>query len=234
MADMIFLPVGKETWLSRLNPMVKLLYGAFISIMISTGSDLEIAVLSVLLVIISYSASIPLISRLIHTPSILIIALLILITDAINGQDGWGTLSFLSLFSIAVIFIGSTDMMDFSASLGSALSHIIGRKAYGFASDVIITMSMLPDIFIVSSEMLTARRVRGGSFRSHPIKNLSEYTVSFMILMIRRASELSDALDARSYERNAKRLSPPYRRSDVLLLIILIVSGGIALWIRLH
>lgn len=234
MAPMILLPVGKNTWLSRLNPMVKLLYGTFISILISTGSPIEITILAAILTIIAYASSIPLISRFLHTPSILVIALLILITDVINGSDGWGTLSFLSLFSIAVIFIGSTDMMDFSASLGSALSHIIGKKAFQFSSDVMITMSMLPYIFISSSEMLTARRVRGGKFCSHPIKNLCGYTISFMIHMIRRASELSDALDARAYDRNAKRIAPPYRRSDILLLIILIVAGGFVFWIRTH
>ena len=236
MARLIFFPECHGTRLERVNPFVKLCYMLVLSVVVSRSGGYALFLEAFLLIILAYSQKINLIGKLFTTFSIMFLALLVAVTEHLSFhnalQTANATIRFLSLFSLAVILTASTDTVLLSASLGSALSHIAGRKAHVLSSSVMLVFALLPDIFLSSSGMLTARRARGGNFASHPFKNLTEYTVSFMTRLLERAEEFEEALEARSYDREAGRLAPPYRASDIVLLILLLPLLGGLLWIN--
>lgn len=234
MAMLIFYPENHGTRLERVNPMVKLCYMLALSIVLSqTGGGLlflEAAILTLL----AYCQKIKLLGKIFKTFSIVFLAALIAVTEYLNSdimQAASATVRFLSLFALAIIFTASTDTVLLSASLGNALSRVAGKKAYALSSDVMLVFALLPDIFLSSSEMLTARRARGGSFTAHPFRNLTEYTVSFLSRLFERAEIFASALEARYYDREARREAPAYRRSDAVLLSLLLPITGGLLWI---
>ncbi len=236
MARLIFRPERKETYLSRMNPLSKLIALIILSVLASlTESLIPVAIFFLLLNLIALSASIPLIKRLLSASSIMLLALLILITGYLSSSDAqsaWAeALRFISLFSLAIIFTGSTDMIDLSSSLGKALRPIAGRKAYALSSNVMLVFALLPDIFASAEEMLNARRARGGRFIAHPVRNISEYTVSLMKRLIARSFAFSEALDARAYSSERERSAPAFTFKDGMLIAAIALSG--AIWINM-
>ena len=236
MALMIFYPECHGTRLERVNPLVKLLYLLALSVVFSRSGSYVLFAEALALTALAYAQRINLLGKLLRTFAIVFLAALIAVTEYLSTrtalQTATATVRFLSLFAAAVVFTASTDTVELSASLGNALSHIAGKSAYALSSSVMLVFALLPDIFLSSSEMLTARKARGGSFRSHPFRSLTEYTVSFLTRLFERAEEFEEALEARSYDRTARRLAMPYRKSDWALLAALPFLAGGLLWIN--
>ncbi len=236
MASMIFLPDGKDTALSRRNPLSKLIALIAISGAALSGPDESVPVILGALIIISYVFSVPIVKRLWEAKAMLLIAVFIGLAEYFQDGDILSSLAesaaFITVLGSATLFTATTDPVELSSSIGSALTHIAGKKAWGFASDIMLTISILPSIFQVSSEMMEARKSRGGRFAAHPIKNLSEYTISLISLLIERMINLSDALESREYDRNAERAAAPYALPDILLALITAILAFTLIWIE--
>ena len=235
MARLIFLPENTDTYLSRRNPLAKLAALIAASIIISVSSGLMTLWIALFLAAVSYSAGIPLIRRLLSVPAILIVAALIAITGYMSSSDAvlslLEALSFISLFSAAIIFTGSTDTVDLASSLGRLIAPAIGTRAYSLASDAMLVIALLPDIFLSSEEMLNARKARGGRFLAHPAANLSEYAISLMKRLLSRSAALSDALEARSFSRSRERSAPPFTVYDAIMAAGSV--GAVVIWISM-
>lgn len=235
MAPMIFISDGNDTGLSRLNPITKLICLLSLSIICLSGPDEAVISCFIIIPIIAYSSRIQLFRRLWEARAMLCMALFIMMTGCIFEKDIaesiLKTLTFMIILSGAIIFTASTDPMETSAAIGSALSHIAGKRGWAMAADMMLTISILPSIFQITEEMLSARRSRGGRFSKHPIRYVTEYTISVMSLLIDRMTAFSDALDCRSYKRETTRNAPSYSCADMLLIIISIAIAVIAIWI---
>ncbi len=129
------------------------------------------------------------------------------------------TSRFLSAISVAALYIATTDLTELSAALGTALGKVIGKPAWRFASGVMLTIALFPLIFQAATEMLAARKARGGSFFSHPVRNLTDYTVSLMRLLFQKILIFQDAMYARAYSPEAERTAPLYHPLDLVFVL---------------
>ncbi len=141
------------------------------------------------------------------------------------------TARFLSLITVASLFVLKTDLLALSSSLGKVLSTVFGRTGWRAASYLMLSLSIFPIVFESADEMLRARRSRGGSFFSHPVKNLTEYTVSLMRLLFEKVLIFQDALYSRSFTINGEKTVCPPKRSDcVLLFLFILLFSGVIVW----
>lgn len=86
-----------------------------------------------------------------------------------------------------------------------------------------LTLTLLPLILNSAKEMQEARINRNGSFITHPIKNLKEYSVSLMRLLFDKLETFNDALIARSFSSEKSRNSEEWKISDTLIFSSLLV-----------
>lgn len=141
------------------------------------------------------------------------------------------TSRFLSLITVASLFVLKTDLLSLSSSLGKILSIPFGAAGWRASSYLMLSLSFFPIVFESADEMLQARRSRGGSFFSHPVKNLTEYTVSLMRLLFEKVLIFQDALYSRSFTINGeKTVSPPERSDCILLFIFVLFFTGVIVW----
>ena len=228
---------SRVSWLSRFNPTAKLFVLILGSVLISQSGKQGALCAFAISIAIACSAKINPLKLLAGSSAMVFVALMIAITEYWSTEDALPSmieaLRFLSLYIASASFAFSTDQSQMAASLGSALSYIIGKSAWRISSAVMLTISMLPWIYSSASTMYTARRARGGSFISHPIRNLTEYTVSLMLVLIRKAETFQDALESRSFSDTAQREAPPYRAKDVIAISSAIIATGAFLWIKL-
>lgn len=224
------------TMLERINPFIKLLLMIVLSIAFSSYSGISLYIGFSLLVIIGYSSKIKLLRELMKMPMLLLIALVVAISEYIATNElsaSFGKfVSFLSIISLAVIFTSSTDIIELSGSIGAVLSPLIGKKGWRFASYIMMTIALFPMIFQTASTMLQSRRSRCGSFFSHPLRNLSEYTISLVKLLFRNAAIFEDALLARAFNPDAKRNAEKPRICDTLLLVCVLIVTLIPFLLR--
>ena len=234
MALMIFSPRGGSNLLSRMNPLIKLICLILFCAASASSSSLQLAAMLAFILILALIVHMPLFQYLIKTPSLLILTAFIFLTElavAKNMQNAiYEASKFFFLIMLGMIMMDTTHPDDLAASIGSILSKAFGKKAWSFSSDVMLTLSMIPRIFSTSRAMLLARRARGGSFFSHPIKNLSSYTLSLFLMLLDDLKNFDLALECRLYDPLAPRRGPGYRISDISAIIIAL---GCFLWTKL-
>lgn len=228
MAGLAFSYVANDTFIHKLNPTFKLLFLIFFSITISSAKGVELYVAIVSLFVIGALARVNLCHNLIKMPAMLVIAMFIALTEYINTKSISSTvdesLSFLGVLLLAILFITTTDIIELASSLGHYLHHVIGKNAWVLSSSIMITFVLLPMIFSCSTTMLQARRARGGRFFDHPVKNLSEYTISLLLLLFKKAERFEDALISRAYDAKAERDAKTAQRCDYIALIIVALA----------
>lgn len=217
----------RDCFLSHMVPAFKLLYLVLFSIIISTAGDVEIYIYLIFLLMVGAICKISIGKALLSMPFMLIIALFIAITEWINTKEILQTLSetisFLSLLIIAILFMATTDITELAASLGHYTSPIVGKQAWKLSSSIMLTIAMLPMIFEVSTTMLQARRARCGSFLSHPIRNITEYTISLILLLFKKAEIFEDALLSRAFSDTAERKTKNARPCDIITLVCIVL-----------
>lgn len=227
MVEIAFEYSGKENFLSRLNPAFKLLYLILLSILISTANGAELYIHAIFLILIGAIARINLIKLILKLPVMIIIALFIAISEYINTKSINSTIeesfTFLTLILVTILFMTTTDVTELASSIGHYLSPVFGKKAWSLASSVMITLALLPMIFSSSTIMLQSRRARGGSFLSHPIKNLSDYIISLLSILFKKSIIFEDALLSRAYTSDTRRHAKVATKYDILILICLIL-----------
>ena len=226
MAMMLFSErTEKDTILTRLNPLTKLLGLLVISILITSDNPILMAFSMLFVAILAIYVKLPVINYLRGTPALIILIAFIFISDLLIQRSLEIAIteasSFFFLIMLSSLFMDSTSPDDTANSLGKLLSPIFGKGAWSFASAIMLTLTMLSHIFTASREMLDARRSRGGSFLKHPIGNLYEYVYSLFIHLFDDMKEMDLALRSRLYDEKAERIALPYRSIDALICIIL-------------
>ncbi len=224
MAQMIFTKRSAETLLSGINPLSKLIALIALSFLLTSKSTAVFAATSLFILIIMISVRLPIFEYLMRSRGLLYLLLLIFITEALVSKSIKSTLcemlKFFFLIALSSLLLDSTTPSEIASSIGGALSHIAGHSAWRFSSMVMLTLSFISRIFSTASTLLDARRARLGSFLYHPVKSISEYTVSLFLSLFEDFRAFSDALDARLFEDDAERLRPLYKASDYAIIAL--------------
>ena len=217
------------------GPLVLLVGVILYSIASSFLTGWEAPALCFLTIIIPVLSGVNVFSLLWKMKVMLFTAALIFVFAVIEKKDTLTALSdtarFLSLITVASLFVLKTDLLALSSSLGKILSLVFGRTGWRAASYLMLSLSIFPIVFESADEMLRARRSRGGSFFSHPVKNLTEYTVSLMRLLFEKVLIFQDALYSRSFTINGEKTVYPPKRSDyILLFLFVLLFTGVTVW----
>jgi len=217
------------------GPLVLLVGVILYSIASSFLTGWEAPALLFLTIIIPVLSGVNVFSLLWKMKVMLFTAALIFVFAVIEKKDTLTALSdtarFLSLITVASLFVLKTDLLALSSSLGKILSLVFGRTGWRAASYLMLSLSIFPIVFESADEMLRARRSRDGSFFSHPVKNLTEYTVSLMRLLFEKVLIFQDALYSRSFTINGEKTVYPPKRSDyILLFLFVLLFTGVTVW----
>ena len=213
-----------DNLLTRLNPNTKLVCLLSYSITISSAPSLAVYPLFLLCLIIAAAIRLPWKEYVKESIFFLVIALLMGISACFHEEGIFSalssSLSFLSMVLASMLLADTTMPDELSRSLGSALSHVIGKYAYTLSSLMEITLSMIPVIIDSTICMYEARKARGASFFHHPVRSVSELSLSILSDLIDKAETYTDALYSRSYEPEGKRSPAPYRAADVITICL--------------
>ena len=219
----------------KTNPLILLIGVILYSIASSFLTEGEVIVLFALTLILPLIMGINVFSLLWKMKVMLFTAVLILLFGFIGGKDTLTALSdtmrFLSLITVAALFVLKADLLELSSVLGKVLSSVIGKTGWKISSYIMLSLSIFPIVFESADEMLTARRSRGGSFFSHPVRNLTEYTVSLMRLLFEKILIFQDALYSRSFTiKGEKTVCPPKGRDYLILSLFVLLFTGVTVW----
>lgn len=217
------------------NPLVLLLGVILYCLASSFLAGWEVALLFTLTVLIPFAAGTNVFSVLWKMKIMLFTALLILVFGIIGEKDVLtailNTMRFLSLITVAALFVMKADLLLLSSSLGRLLSRLIGKAGWKVSSYIMLSLSIFPLVFESADEMLTARKSRGGSFFSHPVRNLTEYTVSLMRLLFDKILIFQDALYSRSFSTCGEKTVYLLSGKDYILLsLFVLLFAGVTVW----
>lgn len=222
-----------DNLLTRLNPNTKLVCLLSYSITISSAPSLAVYPLFLLCLIIAAAIRLPWKEYVKESIFFLVIALLMGISACFHEEGILSAvsspLSFLSMVLASMLLDDTTMPDELSRSLGSALSHVIGKYAYILSSLMEITLSMIPVIIDSTICMHEARKARGASFFHHPLRSVSELSVSILSDLLDKAEMYMDALYSRSYDPERKRSCAPYRAPDVLIICLSTVLAAVSM-----
>lgn len=219
----------------KTNPLILLIGVILYSIASSFLTEGEVIVLFALTLILPLIMGVNVFSLLWKMNVMLFTAVLILLFGFIGGKDTLTALSdtmrFLSLITVAALFVLKADLLELSSVLGKVLSSFLGKTGWKISSYIMLSLSIFPIVFESADEMLTARRSRGGSFFSHPVRNLTEYTVSLMRLLFEKILIFQDALYSRSFTiKGEKTVCPPKGKDYLILSLFVLLFTGVTVW----
>lgn len=217
------------------NPLVLLIGVLLYSIASSFLYGIETVVLLALTLLIPFFFRTNTLHLLWRMKVMLFTALLILAFGIIEKRNGLSVTEdvcrFLSLITVASLFVLKADLLTLSSTLGNILSKVFGKGGWKASSYLTLTLSVFPLVFESGSEMLTARKARSGSFFTHPVRNLTEYTVSLMTLLFDKVLVFQDALYSRSFTTTGEKTAYPLTRRDItLFMFFVLVFTGVIVW----
>lgn len=221
-AMMIFHCRQADSFLSRTNPLAKLIALISFSVLISMTDGWFGLILSFIPIIILIAIRIPLKEYIKEGIFFIVIAVVMFISEFFNTEDGLSALSasasFLSIVAASMILMDTTMPDDLSRSIGSALSHVAGHYAYSVATVIEITMAMIPVITDSVLNLHEARLARGERFIVHPFKSLCQLTQCILSDLLDKAEIYIDALYSRGYDAAMRRECAPYRLTDWVII----------------
>lgn len=224
---MIFHYRVSDNLLTRLNPNTKLVALLSYSIVISSCGPLETILLSLVPISIALGIRLPFREYIKESLFFILLSVLMAITSFLSQGDILHAfsyaLSFLSMVLSSMLLTDTTMPDDLARSIGGALSKLIGRYAYIFSTLVEITLSMIPIIIDSTAGIFDARRARGASFSSHPLKTVSELSISILSSLLDKAEIYIDALYSRGYDASQIRDRAGYRAVDFIIMAVSVI-----------
>ena len=224
---MIFHYRVSDNLLTRLNPNTKLVALLSYSIVISSCGPLETILLSLVPISIALGIRLPFREYIKESLFFILLSVLMAITSFLSQGDILHAfsyaLSFLSMVLSSMLLTDTTMSDDLARSIGGALSKLIGRYAYIFSTLVEITLSMIPIIIDSTAGIFDARRARGASFFSHPLKTVSELSISILSSLLDKAEIYIDALYSRGYDASQIRDRAGYRAVDFIIMAVSVI-----------
>lgn len=224
---LIFHYRNADNLLVRLNPNAKLISLIVYTIIVSTSAPAVVFPLVLLPIAAAFMIRLPWREYLRESIFFVVLSLIMFVASVVSDQSLIHALaysaSFLSMVLASILLADTTMPDELARSLGAALSHIFGRYAYALATAMEITLSMIPIIIDSSVSIFEARKARGASFISHPLRSVSELSVSILSDLLDRAEIYIDALYSRGYDASKRRKCAPYRLRDVSVIILSIL-----------
>ena len=224
---MIFHYRQADNLLTRLNPNTKLVCLLSYSIVISSSGPLETILLSLFPICIALGIKLPLREYLKESIFFIFLSVLMAITSFLSQGDILHAFSyaiaFLSMVLSSMLLTDTTMPDELARSIGGALSKVIGRYAYIFSTLVEITLCLIPIIIDSTVGLFDARRSRAASFFSHPLKTVSELSVSILFSLLDKAEIYIDALYSRGYDASKVRDRAEYRAADFLIIVVSVI-----------
>lgn len=224
---MIFHYRQADNLLTRLNPNTKLVCLLSYSIVISSSGPLETILLSLFPVGIALGIKLPLREYLKESIFFIFLSVLMAITSFLSQRDALYAfsyaMSFLSMVLSSMLLTDTTMPDELARSMGASLSKVIGRYAYIFSTLVEITLYLIPIIIDSTVGLFDARRSRAASFFSHPLKTVSELSVSILSSLLDKAEIYIDALYSRGYDASKVRDRAEYRAADFLIIVVSVI-----------
>ena len=224
---MIFHYRNDDNILTRMNPNAKLVALLSYSAVISAAERYEVFALAVMPVIAAMMIHLPWRRYLRESSFFIVLAAIMLLTSYSHSGDiassSASAVAFLAMVLASVLLTDTTMPDELSRSLGSALSHVLGKYAYALSSLMEITLSMIPLIIDSATGILEARKARGASFISHPLSSLAELSSSILSDIFDKAEIYIDALYSRGYDTSSGRYCTEYRGYDWLIIASCIV-----------
>ena len=221
--------------MAQINPFATLIALILSSIASSLLGEMEALVVLCLVTIIPFFFHVNILRVMWSMKVMLITALLIFLFSYFGKGTLLSSLSdtakFLSIIGLSALYIKKSDLVDLSTTMGSILSPIFGKRGRKAASAVMMTLALFPIIFSTATEMMNARRSRGGSFLYHPIKSITEYIVSMMRLLFQKVVIFQDALYSRSWTTGGERTKVLLGKRDWTIMVLsLLLFIGFVLW----
>ena len=228
MADvMIFHYRDDDNFLTRLNPLAKLIAVISYSVLIPSMPPVPGIIMIIPLLICAYAVKLPLVRYMKGSIFFILLAILMAVSSYLNRHDSIASIAygvrFLSIILASMLLVDSTVPEELARSLGSALSHIAGKRAYTAAMLVEITIAMIPIIIDSTSGILEARKARLASFGKHPVGSLAEFSQSVFSSLLDKAAIYTDAIYARGYDGTGCIDIPEYRRRDAAIITVCII-----------
>ena len=221
-AMMIFHCRQADSFLTRTNPLAKLIALISFSVLISMTDGWFSLILSLIPVIVVIAIRIPLKEYIKESIFFIVIAVVMFISEFFVFFYGLSALSasasFLSIVVASMILMDTTMPDDLSRSLGSALSHVAGHYAYSLAAVIEITMAMIPVITDSVLSLHEARLARGERFIVHPFRSLCPLAQCILSDLLDKAEIYIDALYSRGYDAAMRRECASYRLSDWVII----------------
>ncbi len=234
MALMIFSKRSRKTVLCSINPFAKLSALIAISFAITSPNPIHFAISAVFILFLCLLVRLPVLTYLRKSKALLFLTFLIFITELIASHEIASSLyeggKFLSLIILSSLLLDSTTPSEIAASLGGVSSHLAGKYAWRFSAMVMLSISFISRLFILSSNLMDARKARLGSFWRSPLKSASEYVTSLFYSVFDDISAYYDALSSRLFDENMPRLRASYRLSDYAIIAL---SVTVSVWTRL-
>lgn len=217
--------------MAQINPFVSLILLILTSIASSLLSGYEVIFVLLLVLIVPSFFRVNILKIMWSMKVMLITALLIFLFSYFGNGTLLSSLSdcskFLSIIGLSALYVEKADLMDLSTTMGSILSPLFKERGRKAASSLMMTLALFPIVFSTATEMMNARKARGGSFFHHPVKSITDYVVSMMRLLFQKVVIFQDALYARSWSTGGERTKVKFRKKDwfVLLLSVLLFIG---------
>ena len=223
--------------MAGINPFSTMVALILSSVASSLLNEYEALALLILVTIIPFFFKVNIFKILWSMKVMLITALLIFLFSYFGKGTLLSSLSdtskFLSVVALSALYIKKSDLIDLSTTMGSILSPIFGKRGRKASSAVMMTLVLFPIIFSTATEMMNARRSRGGSFFRHPISSITDYTLSMMRLLFQKVLIFQDALYSRSWSTGGERTKVVLGKKDWLVIILsAMLFTGLFIWKR--
>ena len=226
--EMIFHYREDDNFLVHFNPAAKLIALLSYSVIVSSASSRVVFVLALLPIVAASAIHLPWRQYLKESAFFIVLAAIMCATSYASDHDAIesaaSAVAFLSMVLSSILLMDTTMPDELSRSLGSALSHVMGRRAYALSSLVEITLSMIPLIIDGSVCMFEAMKARGASPLSHPLRFVCQLSVGILSGLLDKAEIYIDALYSRGYDASMRRDCASYSFWDYLMIAISIAA----------
>lgn len=228
---LIFHYRASNNFLSKTHPMIKLLSLILICIPLVNASMTGILLILGFLIISSIIIKLPITSYFKELTFLIIISIIIGVSNFLSYKDliltSIAVLKFIAAVYASLLLADSTDPSDLSRALGKALNHIPFINGWEVASQIELTLSILPLIFDTTASIKEARQARGEIALRHPLRAMIGLVYNLMDNLLNSIDEMAYALDGRGFNSSREQSAIKYQTRDfIFILIVITISLG--------
>ena len=221
----------KDTFLHRCNPISKFVSVILLCLVLIQVSFFGVLAMTMLLLAGAAWHRLPFSQYKRELRFFAFLLLLIFVTEYLakeSFQEAFAAFfRFFSIILLGLLVSDSTAPDELARALGTILDKLPFVNGAEVASAIELTLSLLPMIFDASLEVRTAMQARLEKKRN-PFRAITSLSISIFDLLLDKAQNLSDALEARLFDPAKKRRNLRYSGRDLWLLFIVFALSFIA------